>query len=465
MFKTTFKICLPFICFLAQAQYSITFNIKGLKQESYTIGHYFGAKQFIVKDTAANTGSLVFTGNTNLPSGMYLLMNTKKTKLFEFVIKDSQQIVFESDTLNLLQNMKVSGCKQNQIFLEYQQKIKVANEEIAMIQMQERLSGKNDAMANIKISKIRQNAGVSMQTFLAKNKGEWAEKLIQSGSEIQIPDAPKLANGKIDSTWQYRYYKNHFWDNFDFTDESLVRTPFLQRRLDRFMDNVTTQASDSLISSSDVVIQKAVDGKNKEMTAFCIWYITNKYENYDLFGAEGVFVYLAEKYYVGGIMPITDPATVEGIKKKIEILKPLLIGKTFPELNMSDSVRIQKPLKNIKANYTILYFYDPNCGHCKKSAPVLKEFYTKNKDKGIVIYAPAVTGSPESWKQFINDYRMQGWLNTFDFSSGIDFRQTFDVIKTPMIYVLDKDKKIIARKIDAENLSAFFNYYEKRSAK
>ena len=56
-------------------------------------------------------------------------------------------------------------------------------------------------------------------------------------------------------------------------------------------------------------------------------------------------------------------------------------------------------------------------------------------------------------------------INGFDALKDIDFNRKFDVVTTPTIYILDKDKKIIARKMPVEQLEDFMNYYQNRMAK
>ncbi len=453
------SILLLFYCStaFAQSNYSLSFNINGLKDGQYVIAHYFGATQYITKDTAiCNNQKLAFEGNKPLPVGLYLLLNTPKKKVVEFVVSTEQSIEFESDTTDMVQNMVVRGSKQTELFFQYQKKMKGFADEIGMLQM----VGRNNQLSNAKINSVRQQMASYNEKFTIDNKNEWITKFLQASSDIKVPNPPKRTDGKIDSTWAFRYYKAHFWDNYDFSDEALVRTPFLQKRIDRYLQNLTFQMPDSLIAAADYIIGEAKTGKQKEVLAYCIWYMTNKYENPDIVGTDAVFVHLAEKYYIGGIMPITDSSTIVGIKKKVEVLKPLLVGQIMPELNMSDTSRVARTLSSINANYTVVFFYDPVCKHCRESTPALKAFFEKYKTKNIAVYAPAVTGSPDNWKKYIAEFGIQDWVHVYDYSFRINFRNQFDVQKTPMIYVLDKDKKIIARRLPAEQLEAFIQYYE-----
>ncbi len=51
------------------------------------------------------------------------------------------------------------------------------------------------------------------------------------------------------------------------------------------------------------------------------------------------------------------------------------------------------------------------------------------------------------------------------YTAQTDYRTQYDVFSTPTIYVLDKNKKIIARRMPVEQLDDFFNFYLKNQAK
>jgi len=447
--------------------YVINGRIGGAAAGNYALAHYFGHAQYITKDTAQLTpdGVLVFEGKTALPKGMYLVLNPKKQKMLELVIDDEQHFSFQTDTISLIGNMKIVGSRENELFYIYQKQFKTYADEIGALQLQAKVRNDNinRQLLGNKIALIRRETNDYFQDFIQQNAASLTGKLIKASNEIALPTPPKRPDGRPDSAWLFRYYKAHFWDNFDFADERLVRTPFLQRKLDRYMDNLTYQVTDSVVASSDAVIGMSLAGNSREMKAYCIWYLTSKCENSEVVGMEAAFVHLAEKYYLGGIMPINDPSTVQNIREKVKVLKPLLVGKTMPALALTDTAGVLRNLADLKANYTIVVFYDPDCGHCREATPALKEFYDKNKTKrGVEILAASVTRSPEQWKKYIRQFGVGEWVHGYDLSFQIEFRKAFDVVTTPLIYVLDQNKTILARRLPANQLEDFLDFHEAR---
>ncbi len=441
---------------------AISGTIKGLKNERLILAHYFGATQYFSKDTAQTdtNGRFVFDGTMPISEGLYLVVNSKQRQLFEIIIDKNQTFSLETDTLDYFLNMKINGSKENEVYYNYQKKLRNAAAEIKVLQLQQRL--RTDMLLNNKIANVRSELSAYYKQFIEDNSNTFAAKIYQAATNISLPVPPNRKDGKPDSVWLFNYYRNHYWDNIDFAEERLTRTPHLQRRLDAYFDNLVYQTPDSLTKAADFVIDKARAGKAKDMISYCIWYLTNKYENPKTVGTEAVFVYLAEKYYLGGIMPITDSLTIKSIAQKVKIIKPLLVGKTMPALSMSDTLQIPRTLADVKANYTVVVFYDPECVHCRQSTPALKAFYDKNKSRGVQIYAAAIAHSPEQWRKYIQEFGVQNWIHVYDYSFRIDFKNDFDVVTTPQIYVLDKDKKIVGRRIPAEQLEAFIDFEERK---
>jgi thiol-disulfide isomerase/thioredoxin len=122
-------------------------------------------------------------------------------------------------------------------------------------------------------------------------------------------------------------------------------------------------------------------------------------------------------------------------------------------------------LHQVDANYTILYFWDSNCGHCKKETPRIEGIYSRFKDKGVKVFAMNLDSDSQSWQKAIEEYQVRHWINVTDPHNESTFREKYDVFATPIIFLLDKEKRIIAKRIDAQILERFMeNEIESKSA-
>ena len=446
--------------------FRIAGRVNGLKDTTVVLAHYFGATQYIPKDTARvdGTGNFVFVGTKSLPTGLYLVVMPKHG-ILQFLIPDAnQQFSFQTDTSNVVKNMTVTGSKENELFYAYQQQLGKLGEEAQVLNLQKKL--RNDAastaLVNQQMAALQKQAQTQREQFFNENKGTFAVKLLKTAAEPEVPPAPKAANGRPDSIWVFNYFKSHFWDDFDFADERFVRSPFLQQKLDRYIKELTVQTADSLIKEADLVVGKAQAGKNKDVKSYTIWYITSQYEQPKVVGTDGVYVHMFEKYYATGVMPTTDTSTIRRIGERVATLKPTLVGKKLVAPVVSDTLRRPIVLSNIKADYTVVYFYAPHCGHCRESAPKLKKFVDDYKGKRVEVLAIPVEDTPEEWKKFIREFKLEKAINGFDYASRTNYRQQYDVWTTPTLYILDKNKTILARKLPTEDIEGFILFHKKQ---
>lgn len=447
--------------------FKITGRIQGLKDTTCVLAHYFGAGQYIPKDTArvdAN-GNLVFEGKNKLPEGLYIAV-TPKSRYVELLMTDDQNFSFETDTANFIKHMKVTGSKENELFYAYQQELGNFYDEAKAIEVEKKI--RNDAtsaaLATQKLNELQKKAQDYRDQFSKENKGTFAVKLIKASAEPDVPPAPKAANGRPDSVWVFNYFKSHFWDDYDFSDERFVRTPILQRKIDRYLKELTVQSADSLIQTADFMVNKAKAGKSKEVLSYVIWYTTSQYERPKVMGTDGLFVHMFEKYYATGIMPVSDSSTIKTIGERVKTLKPLLVGKILPSPNVSDTLRRPIAFQNLKSDYTVVFFYDPHCGHCRESAPKIKKFVDTYKGKGVDLVAIAIDQSPDEWKKFIREFKLGNAINGYDFTSRTDYRHQYDVWTTPTVYVLDKNRKILARNLPVEQIEDFVLFHKRQQA-
>ncbi len=195
---------------------------------------------------------------------------------------------------------------------------------------------------------------------------------------------------------------------------------------------------------------------NEEVYHFVFLYLLNESNQSQLMGMDKAFVALSEKYVLRDPKPWLDTSAVRKIKERVEAVKPNLIGNIAPELKLPDSEGNYYSLRQMNAKYTLLYFWEPDCSHCQKTTPILnKDLYQELKSKGIEIYAVLTQNNKDKWMKAVQEYKIQEWTNVWDPQYTSNFRRLYDVTSTPIIYILDKNKKIIAKRLDVESSLKF----------
>ncbi|WP_337044910.1 thioredoxin-like domain-containing protein [Emticicia sp. 17c] len=443
--------------------HAIKVRLKGVTEGRVChLAHFFGYNQYIKVDSAkVENGVLNFQGKDPLKGGIYLIV-LSPSKYYDFAVDGKEQFMeIESDTTDFVGHVKFKGSKENELLFAYRKFLQDKSREAEGITALSK--GKNDPAlqeaTRKQMDKIQTDVDTYMKNFISTNGNSFAAKVIKSNMEPELPkELPKKANGRPDSTYLFNFYKKHFFDNVDFTDERLLRSPFLHSRVERYFKDLVYQVSDSIKRDADKVLKLAMP--NQEVYRFVLWQITNKYENSEIVGLDGVFVHLAENYYLKNA-PWLDSTQRAKFKERVDILKPLQTGFVFPELIVSDSLgREYSPMQS-KTQYTIVHFYDPECGHCKESAPKLMDFYHANKGK-VTIYNVSIVYDRKKISNFVQTYKTGELLNLWDAKGRYYFRNNFDVYSTPTNYILDKNKRIIARRIPVDKLEDFINFYERQ---
>lgn len=438
--------------------YEIRIKFGDLKDTVVYLANYFGEKTYL-RDTSKvdNAGKAVFSGTEPLEGGIYIVA-LGKTKLFEFLIDKSQNFSLETSGPDYIKEMKIKGSPENQMFYDYMhfnavkyveaepwQKLlpKIKHNKDSVEIVKQKLTAINKELEDYKLNFIKEHPETFMASFFNALK------------EVPLPEAPLKPDGKRDSVYLFYYYKNHYWDNINLSDERLLRTPFFHNKLTTYLDKIVPQVPDSIIAEGDALIEKV--RPNKEMFKYFVWYMTNTYETSNIMGFDKIFVHMVNTYYKTNQAFWVNPTVQENLIKKADKLDKILMGRVAPNMIMLDTTMTPVSMHSLKSKYTILYFWDPDCGHCKIEGPKLKKFYDENKVKyDIEVYGVCSDTNMVKMKDYIrkNDYK---WINVNGPRSLTpNYHDVYDIYSTPVIYVLDDKKVIIAKRLPTEQLEKFF---------
>lgn len=438
--------------------YKIKIKVTGVSDTIVFLGHHYGDKKF-AKDTLLldKTGSGTFTGKEKLDGGIYMvLFPSRDMTYFELIIDEDQDFALETDTTEFLQHMKITGSEVNKLFYEFQKE---------MISMQKKAEGIQKRMQSNKDNADSTKALSAAMTKINEDKDSYWNKLIseypksfmavllKAMQDVKIPEFELPADCKnpdsLKRVMTYLYAKEHYFDNIDFSDKRILMTPVFHNKLNTFMKKMVLQQPDSIIKEGDKIVKLSEADTN--IYRYVLVYMLGYYENTKIMGMDKVFVFFGENYYLNGKAYWADSTLRAKIAERVIALKPNLLGEIAPELKLETVEGRPISLYDIKAEYTILYFYEPSCGHCKKITPKVSELYNKYKSYGIEVFAVYTQHDKKEWEEFINKLELK-WINVYDHYNQSNFRMKYDIYSTPVIYLLDKDKKLIAKRLESEQL-------------
>ena len=472
MLKLRFTLYLiTWICIFSPAYgqqgYVIKFKINGLKDTTVMIGNYYSNGTYI-KDTLKvdATGRCVYNAPADLPKGLYIFVITEKN-YFDFVVNNDSRFTMETDIKDAVSKMVIKDSPDNELFYQY---LKVNREKYALMQeLQNKWKNasekKDSADIYSKMITDQSKEFIAYKLDVVKSHPEaFISFMINAMKEPEVPEAPLLPNGRKDSTFAYRYYKAHYWDDVDFTDDRLLRTPVFYPKLKKYFDQIVVPVPDSLKRELDMLIERS--RPNPEMFKYMVWFTTYKFETSDIMGFDEIFVHIVDKYYITGQATWVDKTTSEKIIKKANKIRGLLLGKMAPNMIMQDTNFRLVSMHSIKAKYLMLLFWDPDCSHCEQDMPKIKSAYDINKEKfGFEIFAVCSDTSMVKMKTKIRKNNMT-WINVNGPRTLTgDFHDSYDIISTPVIYILNEQKEIIAKQLPPDKIVEFLDSYDKRRKK
>lgn len=457
--------------------YELKVRIKNLPNKDIILGHRFADKLY-PDDTLKldNSGYGVLKGEKKYPEGIYFFLTPAK-KMFDFFITENQKFTIETDTLDLFDKLKFENSPENTAAMDYRKFITLEQQKIAA-QKEKKQNTKAEEEAFIK------NVKSESDKLIEQQKNNFVGIFFKAVQDIKIPDPPKDDNGKIlDSLFQAKYYRTHYFDNINLKDSRFLRTPIYDEKVKTYLSRVIPQIPDTVNAEIDKLL--TIAEADKDIFRFMLITMFNYAATSQIMGFDAVYVYVAEKWYLPKAT-FEDTAFVRKTKQTVEKLKPLLIGKTAPDFQVmwvpsdhftvaqADTIARNNPhignmikLSQVDARYTILAFWEADCHHCQKEIPELYQVYQKLKDKGVKVLAVHMLGGIEGkkkWINFVNDHAMYGWMNVWN-PYDYTYKKTYDINVTPAIFILDKDKKIIAKRIDPTQIENFLIQYDKINSK
>ena len=356
--------------------YKIEGYVEGLQDTSVILAYYFGGKQYATDTANSISGSFTFSGEKKLPGGMYLVVLPNQ-QYFDIVISE-QHFSFTTHIISPIEKMKFENSQENTPFYEYLNFITNKQKEVTPLRELEKTvpEGEKNQIKE-KILKIDSEVKNFKNTFENKYSNIFFTKILKATTEPIIPEAPDTMNTQEKQIFQFNYYKNNFWNNIDFTDSRMLRTPIFFNKMDTYLNKLTIQDPDSIKKSADVLVK--LSRQNKNIFEYVVSYITSTYERSKIMGMDAVFVHMVENYYMTGEVDWVDEKQLKKIEERAEKIAPNLIGRPAPPFinqlgypfmkNENDEI---KRLYDINSKYTLLIFYSPDCGHCKKVVPKVK---------------------------------------------------------------------------------------------
>ncbi len=452
---------------IVKAQYEITFEIKNTTTDTLLLGYYWHGGTYAI-DTAINNnkGKFVFKNKTKqLEQGVFFVTDTKG-HYCDFIITKEKNLKFKTEDAAWLKNLSVKGSKDEELYIDYMQK----SDSLGSL-YKEIIAGRETISKDeydTKLKKFKDENDSLKNAFIKNHPDHLLAKILLAAKPIVVPQSETIykQDGSVDSIKmqnnRFCYYKRHYFDNVDLTCDALLNTNkqvFIDNYNNYWENVMKYEKADSILYYAEYWINKTGNGK---MFDFFVRDISSRYLQSPIMGHDKVYVGMVDKYLKTGKFTGLAPSDMEQNINRADKWRNLLLGQTVPDLACPEGEEGSKwrHLDEFKTKYKILVFWAASCGHCTTEIPKLFEFYKQYRGQyNLEVFAVHTEGEIKERDTFLDKYGIN-WVNVNGLIATYDWREYFDVEKTPIIYILDANNKILAKNIAADNVKQVMDILE-----
>jgi thiol-disulfide isomerase/thioredoxin len=457
--------------------YRIDVEFRGLSNDTIVLGEYFTSRM-IPKDTVVldRNGRGIFEGDDAFTGGLYLIY-LDPSHYFDFLLGDDQELSVSADTSDLVNGITFRDSDDNRVFQEY--KGFLQNKRGELDKLTARYKSARNAADSSEILVLQKQLNRDMEAYMDQlemdHPGLFVSDFIGATREPIPPESKLNGEKRHDDSIRFYYYREHYFDRFDPFNIRLLHTPLYEGKIMNYLSRAVPQHPDSLVIAVDYLLTGSK--KYDELYRYMLITLFNYFAESKYIGMDAVYFHIAEDYYLPDAT-WSSPEFLSKLKENLENNKPTLIGQKAPNLILrqipdehfgmaAQDTAIKKDphighdfyMHDIEASYTILYFWEADCGHCQKATPALHEVFTRLQDKGVEVLSVHVINSiegKEKWVDFINENHLLGWINCWSPYSN-EFRKLYNLQSYPQLFVLDRDKTIVAKRLTPEQAEQIIN--------
>lgn len=449
-------------------RHDIALKISPCKNDTVYLANYFGNGKNYADTAILNlNGEGHFKGKRRLTPGMYFLVSPKNKILVEFLLDSLQHFSIRADTTKPGTHT-ITGSAENDRFKRYTDGVTIFMQQRYSLYEQLKKAVNKADKEDLEARQLI--LGKRIERFRDSMIREAPESLtsilLNAGKPAELPVGTVL-NTHADSIRARQYLKKHYWDDVAFNDDRLLYTPFFEAKIDNYYRFFVSPVADSVIAELQNMILYSRTGK--EMYPYLLMKFTNQYFNAQHTGQNKVLLYLFNSFYLTGDTVLLNPAAKKLLFDRVYQLMANQTGDKAPPLDLTEADGKPVSLYKITSPYTLIIFWDPSCSHCQKELPRIDSIYRARwKALGVTVYCVNVN------KLMVNEMNIyikkmkpsSSWIIAYQTdkdekaitdSGQLNYLQLYDIADIPTLYLLDSNKRIMAKGLSIEQLDHVFN--------
>lgn len=439
MRKAGILIILFFIQLQLPAQYAIRIQVDSIPTRKAYLFEYIGMKtQMLDSAKVSSDGSFAFSLPSTAHPGLYRIV-VGPEQFWDFIF-NREQIRMRTDFNAIIDSLKVLESQENQLLNEYMQYYVGMNRKAEALQRLVGLYSAGDPFRDQvlrELQKVRASDPEKVtRNIIARYPNSFAAGFLKMELSPQVPSNILKQN-------EMNYILEHFWDETDFHDTSLMYSPGLPNKIRLYfslfqrtippagLEDAMNKGLDKLMSAAAV---------NDVLFEFILQDIADWAERTDF---DAFFAYLTEFYLAQA--SCTDEKRKAEIGEIVASYQKTAPGKQVPEIVIPREKDGAVIMSETPARYKLIVFWATWCPHCSEILPQLKAVYERYSRNDLEVFAISIDDKKSDWENalarggytWINYSELKGWDCSIAYDYGIR--------ATPTLILVDKNRKVVAR--------------------
>lgn len=425
----------------------ITVKLEYYHYDTLWFGTTYGKRaepQFFALKQADETYLLKTEGP--LEEGMYAILYKRGAgagfQYFQCWIKDGQRRFSISTHISIpYEKPTITGSTENEYLFSYLKQLSALDRKMDEATERDRI------FQNEKAFRERVQVEAEMrkmqEEFIKHTPKGPTTKLIEQTLFPTPPEAGANKNWKAEANDRWKYQRAHFFDNMDIATPDFLRYLQWLDRTDFFLFNLPPAEPDTAKALIDLVFKRLEaypDGHKYYQK-----YVVNSLAKMSKFQLDEVYVYVVKKYMIEGKPAWANANDIRNATNNAQQMEKLFVGMPSPSVTLFDRDNNPVKLYDIQAKITLLIFFMPDCGHCKKEIPAIAKLYEKYKEKGlkvVTVCLKTMGDAPQCWEFADNNQLPKDWYSLADPNRQANLSPQFNIKSFPRLFLLDADKKI-----------------------
>ena len=265
--------------------------------------------------------------------------------------------------------------------------------------------------------------------------------------EFILPEIPAIITTKEQKT---TYLADHFWDNFNFKDTTLISdSEFTERALAEFialLRNINIGKSDTALKSliSKASVDSAMLHHFIDITEKYLYNPNSPFRNGNMYisALEGIIA-----------LPNLDEIYKIRPRYQLNLEKKNRVGELASNFKYTLADGATSSLYAVKSKFTLLFFSNPGCAECARVKQYIMDTPLFNGDKELQIISIFPDKDLSIWHDTVKTYPKE-WISGYD-KGVVSDNSLYDLRAIPTLYLLDEDKKVLLKDATIETIHNF----------